>query len=126
VGAFYTKTKVIRRKLEEQIPDTLESISADSRYDQETAALILSYLYSGPTNKEELSHAQVAEIEERTKKIVLLLWPRSEDCDTDAEPDFHFTVVQGEAIFLVGVGVSSGSAYNDALMDTVTDWGKGA
>ena len=32
---------------------------------------------------------------------------------------------EGEAIFLVGVGVGE-SNYNDELMDTVTDWGKGA
>src|SRR5690606_8008244 len=31
-----------------------------------------------------------------------------------------------DGIYLVGVGVGSGSAYNDRLMDEVTDGGKGA
>ena len=33
---------------------------------------------------------------------------------------------EAEAIYLVGVGVGSATTYNDALMDTVTDLGKGA
>jgi hypothetical protein len=33
---------------------------------------------------------------------------------------------EDQAIYLVGVGVSGGGGYNDDLMDTVTDWGKGA
>jgi Ca-activated chloride channel family protein len=33
---------------------------------------------------------------------------------------------EGDAIFMVGVGVGDGGYYNDKLMDTVTDWGKGA
>jgi Ca-activated chloride channel family protein len=33
---------------------------------------------------------------------------------------------EGEAIYMVGVGVDDGPGYNDKLMDTVTDWGKGA
>jgi Ca-activated chloride channel family protein len=32
----------------------------------------------------------------------------------------------GEGVYLVGVGVGSASGYNDELMDTVTDAGKGA
>jgi Ca-activated chloride channel family protein len=33
---------------------------------------------------------------------------------------------EGEQVYLVGVGVGEGSDYNDLLMDTVTDVGKGA
>jgi Ca-activated chloride channel family protein len=33
---------------------------------------------------------------------------------------------ESDAIYMVGVGVGDGPGYNDALMDTVTDWGKGA
>ncbi|MCP4602861.1 MAG: VWA domain-containing protein [Proteobacteria bacterium] len=33
---------------------------------------------------------------------------------------------EGEAIYMMGVGMGEGSYYNDSLMDTVTDKGKGA
>ncbi|MCP4601767.1 MAG: VWA domain-containing protein [Proteobacteria bacterium] len=33
---------------------------------------------------------------------------------------------EGDSIYLVGVGVGNGNQYNDELMNTVTDWGKGA
>ncbi len=38
----------------------------------------------------------------------------------------HAEAAEDEAIFMVGVGVGDGNYYNDLLMDTVTDWGKGA
>jgi len=38
----------------------------------------------------------------------------------------HAELEDGEGIYLMGVGVGSAGSYHDALMDTVTDEGKGA
>ncbi len=65
--------------------------------------------------------------EERINRVILISDGGANVGITDKELiAAHAEREDGEGVYLMGVGVGTATSYNDALMDTVTDEGKGA
>ncbi len=110
----------------------LDSLVVDGPDDEDLLDVVDGLLAGGSTDLEsglEAAYALAAAnfAPERINRVVLLSdGGANTGITSETLIAEHAEDGEGEAIYLVGVGAPPASKYNDLLMDTVTDLGKGA
>jgi Ca-activated chloride channel family protein len=110
----------------------LDGLEVAAPSDPELVEVLTDFSPGGSTNLESGLEAayELADAHydmERVNRVVLISDGGANTGVTDEQliAD-HAVDGEGEGIYLVGVGIREASQYNDLLMDTVTDLGKGA